>query len=133
VSKAFGEALGSLYHDKYGIEGVMAIRIGNVAVRPIDRRRLSIWISPRDLAHLMGIGIECPDLGFQIVYGASDNQRGWWDNSNAYRLGYKPQDRSEDHAADVLASHPPEEGRPAVFQGGSFVEAEMGDGTGRRR
>ena len=132
VSKAFGEAMGSLYHDKYGIEGVMAIRIGNVATQPVDRRRLSIWISPRDLAQLMAIGIEYPDLGFQIVYGASDNQRGWWDNSNAYRLGYKPQDRSEDYAAEILAKFPEEDGRSAVFQGGSFVQAEKGGDPSRK-
>ncbi len=35
LSKVFGEALGSLYADKYGTE-VMAIRIGNVAEEPLD-------------------------------------------------------------------------------------------------
>ncbi len=35
LSKVFGEALGSLYADKYGAE-VMAIRIGNVAEEPLD-------------------------------------------------------------------------------------------------
>lgn len=132
VSKAFGEALGSLYHDKYGIEGVLAIRIGNVATEPADRRRLSIWLSPRDLAQLVTIGIEYPDLGYQIVYGASDNERGWWDNSNAYRLGYKPQDRSEDYAADILANHPAEEGKPSLHQGGTFVESELGGDPSRK-
>jgi uronate dehydrogenase len=47
VSKVFGEALGSLYADKYGMEMFM-MRIGNVGPRPIDKRRLSIWFSPRD-------------------------------------------------------------------------------------
>lgn len=129
VSKAFGEAVGSLYVDKYGLDGVLAIRIGHVGVRPIDRRRLSIWISPRDLAQLVTIGLESPELGFQIVYGVSDNERSWWDNAIAYRLGYNPQDRSEDYAASVLAESPPESGRPAEFQGGSFVEAELGGGA----
>src|SRR6266849_230195 len=46
VSKAFGEALGSLYADKYGME-VVCMRIGNVNPRPMDKRRLSIWLSPR--------------------------------------------------------------------------------------
>src|SRR6266446_10089516 len=45
ASKVFGEALGSLYADKYGME-VVCIRIGNLASRPVDKRRLSIWISP---------------------------------------------------------------------------------------
>jgi len=41
------EAVGSLYADKYGLE-VFNIRIGNVNEQPIDKRRLAIWISPRD-------------------------------------------------------------------------------------
>ena len=47
VSKVFGEALGSLYADKYGMQ-VYCMRIGNVGPVPIDKRRLSIWFSPRD-------------------------------------------------------------------------------------
>ena len=82
VSKVFGEALGSLYADKYGAQ-VFNIRIGNVNPRPLDKRRLSIWVSPRDIAQLVRIGIEHPDIRFEIVYGVSGNQRSWYDNSNA--------------------------------------------------
>ena len=63
VSKVFGEALGSLYADKYGMEMFM-MRIGNVNPKPIDKRRLSIWFSPRDLAQLVSIGIDHP--GHQV-------------------------------------------------------------------
>ena len=98
LSKAFGEALASLYAFKYGAE-VMSIRIGNVAYQPSDIRRLAIWVSPRDLVQLMRIGLEQPGIRHEIVYGMSDNARAWWDNSNAHRLGYRPQDRSEDYAA----------------------------------
>jgi uronate dehydrogenase len=98
----FGEALGSLYAYKYGAE-VLSIRIGNVGERPADVRRLSIWISPRDLCQLIRIGLETPGLRHEIVYGASDNARSWWDNSNAVRLGYRPVDRSEDYASEILA------------------------------
>ena len=124
VSKVFGEALGSLYADKYGLR-VLCIRIGNVNERPIDKRRLSIWISPRDLGQLVSIGVEHPDLRFEIVYGVSDNKRAWYDNGNARRLGYQPQDRGEDHAAEVLAKEPPvTDQRAETFQGGTFVTAE---------
>src|ERR671925_1923766 len=51
VSKAFGEALGALYSDKHGMI-VTCLRIGNVGPRPLDVRRLSIWISPEDLVQL---------------------------------------------------------------------------------
>jgi len=124
VSKVFGEALGSLYADKYGMQCFM-MRIGNVGPRPIDKRRLSIWFSPRDLAQLTSIGIEHPDIKFEIVYGISGNKRAWYDNSNAYRLGYKPQDDSEIYAAEVLAAEKPSGDAIAeAHQGGVFCSAE---------
>ena len=123
VSKVFGEALGSLYADKYGLEFLM-IRIGNVNPAPIDKRRLSIWISPRDIAQLVSIGIEHPDIRFEIVYGISANQRAWYDNANAFRLGYRPQDDSEAYAAGVLAKEKPGDPRAETYQGGAFVHSE---------
>jgi uronate dehydrogenase len=124
VSKVFGEAVGSLYADKYGME-VFNIRIGNVNARPIDKRRLSIWISPRDLAQLVSIGIDHPDVRFEIVYGVSGNERSWYDNSNAARLGYKPRDDGEREAAEVLRNEkPPVDPIDEKYQGGTFVRIE---------
>ncbi|MDH5579675.1 MAG: NAD(P)-dependent oxidoreductase [Betaproteobacteria bacterium] len=123
VSKVFGEALGSLYADKYGMQ-VFCMRIGNVNPKPIDKRRLSIWFSPRDLAQLVTIGIEHPDIRFEIVYGISGNQRAWYDNANAFRLGYRPQDDSEKFAAEVLARETPGDAVAEKFQGGVFCVAE---------
>jgi uronate dehydrogenase len=74
VSKAFSEALASLYSDKHGI-GFLCTRIGNFGVKPIDSRRLAIWISPRDYTQLVRIGLEHPDIHFEIVYGVSNNRR----------------------------------------------------------
>ena len=130
VSKVFGEALGSLYSDKYGLE-VFNIRIGNVNPRPVDKRRLSIWISPRDIAQLVTIGIEHPDIRFEIVYGISGNQRAWYNNANAQRLGYRPQDDSEGWAEQLLRADKP--GDPLVdrYQGGTFVLAELGGDPSR--
>ena len=127
LSKCFGEALASLHADKYGAQ-VLCIRIGNVEDRPLDFRRLAIWISPRDLCQLIRIGLEQPQLKYEIVYGMSDNARAWWDNANALRLGYRPEDRSEDFAAEVLAAHPESTGDVLVddCQGGSFVRVESG-------
>ena len=125
VSKAFGEALGRLYADKHGLR-VLNIRIGNCGDRPLDRRRLSIWISPRDFLQLARIGLEHPDLHYEIVYGASENDRTWWDNANVYRLGYRPQDESELFAPDILAAEPEAADLVAEqFQGGPFCSAEF--------
>jgi uronate dehydrogenase len=123
VSKAFGEMLGSLYSEKYGME-VFLMRIGHVHPFPMDKRRLSIWLSPRDLAQLVCVGIDHRDIRFEIVYGVSGNKRSWYDNSNAYRLGYRPQDDAETHAAEVLAREKPGDARAAKYQGGIFVVAE---------
>jgi uronate dehydrogenase len=123
VSKVFGEALGSLYADKYGMQ-VFCMRIGNVNPKPIDKRRLSIWFSPRDLAQLVTIGIENPEIRFEIVYGISGNKRAWYDNSNAYRLGYRPQDDSEIYAAEILAREKAGDPVAEQYQGGAFCVAE---------
>ncbi|MCW5747222.1 MAG: NAD(P)-dependent oxidoreductase [Alphaproteobacteria bacterium] len=123
ISKAFGELVAALYADKFGI-GSLCIRIGNANDKPIDKRRLSIWVSWRDLAQLVRIGLEHPAIHFEIVYGVSDNERSWFDNATAYQLGYRPQDRAEDYAADVLAKELPEDMTkvgPRVI-GGSFAD-----------
>jgi uronate dehydrogenase len=130
VSKAFGEQVGSLYAHKYGME-VFCMRIGNVTVAPPDKRRLSNWISPRDFALLVSVGIDNPDIRFEIVYGVSDNTRNWYDNSNAHRLGYKPQDNAERFAAEVLAKEKPGDPRAEMYQGGNFVFAEIGGDPSR--
>jgi uronate dehydrogenase len=123
VSKVFGEALGSLYADKYGME-VFCMRIGNVNPVPIDKRRLSLWFSPRDLAQLVTIGIEHPDIRFEIVYGISGNKRAWYDDANAHRLGYQPQDDSEVFADAILAREKPGDPIAERYQGGVFCVAE---------
>jgi uronate dehydrogenase len=125
VSKAFAEALASLYADKHGI-GFLCTRIGNFGPKPIDKRRLSIWISPRDYTQLVRIGLEHPDIRYEIVYGVSNNRRSWYDNSNAERLGYRPQDDSEPFAEAVLAAEAGQPTDPIAerYQGGTFCAAE---------
>ena len=126
VSKAFGEALGALYADKHGM-AVTCLRIGNVGPRPLDVRRLSIWIAPEDLVQLFQIGLEHPDIRFEIVYGASDNAASWWDNSRARALGYKPSGKAEDHRAHAEAEQKKIGPDPVgdLFQGGTFASAEF--------
>jgi uronate dehydrogenase len=137
VGKAFGEAIGALYAYKHDMK-VLAIRIGNVNTRPIDRRRLGSWLSWRDLGQLVSIGIENPSILFNVVYGISDATGRNYDNSSAYRLGYRPKDMSEPFESDVLKEDPvPEPGSAAARSpaeltlGGMFSEAEY-TGTSER-
>ena len=124
VSKAFSEALASLYSDKHGI-GFLCVRIGNFGTRPIDKRRLAIWISPRDLTQLVRIGLEHPMFAMRLSMASRITSRSWYDNSNAYRLGYTPQDNSEPYAEAVLAAEPPGADPIAErYQGGTFCAGE---------
>jgi uronate dehydrogenase len=125
VSKAFGEALAALYAFKHGLR-VTCIRIGNFGDQPIDRRRLSIWIKPEDLVQLVRIGLEHPDIRYEVFFGASDNVRGWWDNAEALRYGYRPQGRSEEFRDAALAADAklPPDPIGDFFQGGTYCSDE---------
>lgn len=134
LSKAFGEDLLSYCADKYGVAGY-CMRIGtcNAANRPMDARQLSTWISWRDMAQLVRVGLEAPDLHFAIVYGCSRNARSFWDNSAAEKLGYCPQDSADDWAAEILARAEPEAADEVakLFQGGVFASAEFEGDLGK--
>jgi uronate dehydrogenase len=121
LSKAFGEDMGCFYAYKYGIR-TMAIRIGSSFPEPKNRRMLSTWMSYRDLTDLIKVGLTA-DYLFEIVYGASANTRGWWDNGNAERLGFKAQDDSEVFAAKV-GEIGEEDPVSEALQGGAFAGRE---------
>lgn len=125
VSKAFGEAIGAMYAYKHGL-GVTCLRIGNVGPEPLDERRLAIWLSPEDLVQLIRIGLERPNLVFEVMYGISDNERTWFDNSHAKNLGYAPDGKSEDFAEKILAAQAaiPADPPGDYYQGGTFCSDE---------
>ncbi len=129
VSKAFGEAIGALYAYKHGLR-VTCLRIGNVADAPVDRRRLAIWIRPEDLAQLVRIGLEHPDIRYEIFYGVSDNEQAWWDNTAAHRYGYRPEFRAEDFRDAALAAQAklPSDPVSEWYQGGMFCSDEYDGG-----
>jgi uronate dehydrogenase len=126
VSKVFGEALGALYADKHGM-AVTCLRIGNFGDAPLDKRRLSIWLKPDDLVQLIQIGLDHPEIKFEVLYGASLNERAWWDNSRAYALGYRPTGRAEDFRDHALAEQAkiPADLVADFYQGGTFCADEF--------
>jgi uronate dehydrogenase len=122
VSKAFGEDLARYYADKFGIRA-FCIRIGSCVSQPLDERMLATWLSPHDFVQLVMVGLTA-DYHFEIVYGVSANSRGWWDNTRAEALGYRPQDNAEAYVATVDGR----QSRTRIadrFQGGSFCECEF--------
>ena len=118
VTKAYGEALGSLYADKFGLE-VICIRIGWFTERPRHVSGLATWLSPADAVRLFAACLSAPSVGFQVVYGASANTRLTWDLSPARRLGYEPQDDAERFAGAL-------EGDPHPLYGGSYTARDFG-------
>lgn len=125
LSKAFGEAACSMYARRYGV-GTLMIRIGNADPTVKDDRTLRMWVSGRDLASLMIIGLEKEDLGCEIVYGTSHCPRPLFDNRRALELGYAPLDRAEEHLDPAYLDYesmPPELGRDHV--GGAYAAAPL--------
>jgi uronate dehydrogenase len=124
VSKVFGEAVASMYQDKFGQE-TLSLRIGSCFERPLNTRMLSTWLSYRDFVSLCGRAFLTPRLGHTIVYGASANEKLWWDNGKADFLGWKPEDSSARWSAEIAASSgEPDPTDPAVmYQGGAFAGA----------
>lgn len=124
VSKAFGEDLGRLYADKYGLD-VICVRIASFCPVPTDIRHLSTWLSPRDCQGLFTRCIEAPPIGHLVVYGVSGNTRRWWRSPGWDVLGFDPQDDAEAFASKVGPEPGVVPGSPsALHQGGWFAEVQ---------
>lgn len=115
VSKAAGEALGSLYHDRHGLD-VVCLRIGTCAEHPGDERGLGTWLSPDDCGRLVEAAISAPKPGFRVVWGISANTRARWSLDGARALGYEPRDDAEVFADSVT----PATAAQKTFLGGDF-------------
>jgi uronate dehydrogenase len=120
VSKVFGEALGRLYADKHGLE-VVCVRIGSFKERPTQLRDLHMWLSHRDAIELFRCCL-LADTRFSIVYGVSANERSWWDNPEAARLGYRPRDDAERFRSQLPESGERAPGRQ--LQGGVYANPD---------
>ena len=121
VSKAFGEALSRFYWDRYGLETV-CLRIGSCFPEPKDRRMLITWLSYDDMAELVRCSLTAPKVEHTIVFGASANRDGWWDNQAAAHLGWVPKSNTEAYRARMEALPPVDPNDPAErFQGGGYT------------
>lgn len=123
VSKAAMEALGALYHHRFGMD-VLCLRIGNCAPRPTDERGLSIWLSPDDTGRLFEACLTAPSPGFRVVWGVSANTRGVCSLREAAELGYRPVDDAERFAAELAG---PDRPTGQVHLGGPFTTTPLGE------
>lgn len=121
-SKAAGEAMTRLYCERFGMKGV-AWRIGHCFEQPHSRERLPLWLSPGDARRLVDAALT-NDFGlFEYVWGVSANTRSWLSRSGADRIGFSPQDDSEDYAE----LFPPGNDDPGVPLGGGFTTTPLGE------
>jgi len=99
----------------------------------VDPKQLPAWLKPEDLVQLCRIGLDHPDIHFEIFYGASNNERGWWDNHRAIDLGYRPTGRAEDFREHAFAEQAKLKPDPVgdFYQGGTFCGMEF-DGDNSR-
>ena len=107
VSKVAGEALGALYHERYGLD-VICVRILTCFPEPLNLRVLSTWLSPDDAGRLFEACLTAPEPGYRVVFGVSANTRGGWVSLDGARaLGYEPQDDAEVYYEKLIAQHGP--------------------------
>lgn len=130
LSKACGEMIARFYADKFGLQSV-CLRIGSFRPQPLDARMLSTWISPRDTVQLVARALEAPGLHYEVVYGVSGNDRGWWLNPAADRIGFRPEDNAEAFAAEFDRHRPAEGDVGELFHGGHFCSQEFAGDPGR--
>lgn len=120
VSKVFGEALGRLYHDKWGME-VACLRIGSFRPAPEDERQLWTWLGPDDAVQLFARCIDAEHVGYSVLYGVSANHDTRWRNGAAAdAIGFHPTQDAEIYRdrAGRSDSDGPESSK---FHGGVFT------------
>ena len=96
ASKAYGEALGSVYKDYYGVNSIH-VRIGWTISNNDPKSSgggLAMWLSSRDTAQILYKAVDAPDdLDYAVVFATSNN---YWNIFSLDRarnlLGYDPQD-----------------------------------------
>lgn len=122
LSKAFGENLSRMYFDRYGIETV-CLRIGSATPAPENRRMLASWLSHDDLERAVMASLTAHKVGHTVMFGYSDNNTSWWDNTLASHIGYRPKDSSEPWRAEIEAREPLADPQDPYgrYQGGVFI------------
>src|SRR4051812_9841136 len=107
ASKVFGEALGRMYVDRFGLS-VVCLRIGSFQPRPRERRELSTWLSYEDGIRLVRAALTADDVGFAVVYGGLNNTRRWWPPDT--EIGFAPVDDAELYADELAGEDYPVQG-----------------------
>jgi uronate dehydrogenase len=115
ASKVWGEALGRMYVDRFGLS-VVCLRIGSFQPRPREKRELATWLSHEDGVRLFRAALTA-EVDFAVVYGGSKNTRRWWPPDT--EIGFAPVDDAEVYADEL-------DGEDYAVQGGPNSKPEHG-------
>lgn len=100
VSKVFGEVLGRMYSDQYGIS-VLNIRVGAVLPddKPLLRRHYPGYLSHADCVQMIEKCIDAPEMIQYEIFDAISNNRYRWRDIDPARqtLGYEPTGSAENY------------------------------------
>nr|WP_055502161.1 NAD(P)-dependent oxidoreductase [Nonomuraea pusilla] len=133
VSKAALEALGALYHSRFGID-VSCLRIGAFRPRPVSPPDLAVWLSHQDAARLVEACLAAHPPAFRILWGISGNTRRWWSLAEGTAIGYRPRDDAERFAGNVPGAGAFDPADPLLHRvGGGFCAMPLGGSAGERR
>lgn len=97
LSKLYGEGLGSMYADRYGLE-VVNLRIVGFSPDPTEPAFLWGWLSPDDTVRLVTAALTADSVHVVTCYGLSRNTRRFYTDDGWAQLGYDPQDDAEQFA-----------------------------------
>lgn len=126
ASKVFGEGMGRLYHDKWGLE-VVCLRIGVCREEPENSDQLRTWLSiPDSIRLVQAAAMHELSTGFVTVYGVSNNARAFWVNeAGADEIAFTARDSADDFAEkfDAHAEF------STVWQGAAFTAKDYSGGT----
>jgi uronate dehydrogenase len=122
VGKAAAEALMSLYADRHGLD-VVSCRIGSFLAEPTSVRSLATWLSHDDCVRMVDAALTTPAPGYAVIYGISNNTRGWWDLAPGRALGYDPLDDAEAWADRIEPR--PEDVADNAHVGGPYLAGSM--------
>ena len=116
VSKAAGEALASLFADRFGMT-IVSARIISASTEPLPERGRVFWFSPADVVRLFVAVSQLEGPGHRIVWGVSRGGDGVVDLSAGRAIGFDPVD-------DETA--PGGDNELPGFIGGTFTELPLG-------
>lgn len=116
MSKAAGEALGSVYADRFGMT-VVSARICAFSPDVAGGHSVALWLSPADAARLVEAVAALDRPGHHVVWGVSDNGPGWFPLGPGRAIGFHPQDDAVRRATERDGVAPPEPERDRILAG----------------